>query len=67
MTLTLPPRVSAGTLVAMLLVLVEVMMGERMLKTTFSLVLSVWKLLPEIVSAVPAVPIVGAKLVMVGA
>lgn len=51
----------------MLLVLVEVMMGERMLKTTFSLVLSVWKLLPEIVSAVPAVPIVGAKLVMVGA
>ncbi|AMZ71424.1 hypothetical protein TK06_10100 [Pseudomonas fluorescens] len=59
--------VLVGMLVAMVLVLVEVMINGLLFKIAFSLNLSLWKLLPEMVSAVPAVPIIGDKFEMVGA
>ena len=62
------PEVAAdGTVVLMLVVEAEVTVASEPLNATLLLVRTVWKLVPAIVTAAPAAPWEGWKLVIVGA
>ena len=61
-----PEPVNDGTEVEILVAVAELTKADMTLNLTRSLVGAVSKFVPLIVTAVPAVPIVGVKLVMVG-
>jgi len=62
-----PEPLNDGTEVEMLVAVAELTKAEMTLNLTRLLVVAVSKFVPLIVTAVAAVPIVGVKLVMVGA
>jgi hypothetical protein len=66
-TVMRPDPVSKGTLVAMLVAVAEVVSGVPRLNLTRLLAAVVSKFVPVTVTAVPAVPLVGVKEVMLGA